>query len=349
VTTLEKIKFPASTSSDWAKIASQELNHEDPFGKLSRTVGGIPVKPYYDSKDVSQIDEIKSSYFSGSWLNVPKVSVHEAILANQIALSHLNAGADGILFDLRANVLAEDLLKEIELPHCHVFFLCDEGTGPAYLESFKAYVARKKWKFANGSFYARDGFYSTDVSIEKFCFGFKIQENEDSVQQLSNALRTAILQIESLTNSGVPVDKALQSLSFLWPVKNNFFLSVVEMRALRMLWALIEEAYGAKDSPLFLHAFSPAWANDNFQPHGNLIKQTISGLAAVLGNVSAITCEAENEDVSMLTRTARNISSMLKEESHLDKVIDPVAGSYFIERSSIELAEKSWKKFQETL
>lgn len=346
---LEKISFPSSTSVDWAKMATQELNDLDPFQKLSTDIGGVSVKPYYDRNDVSQ-SEIRNlpSRFE-SWVNAPKISVLDPKVAHEQALLHLNSGADGILFELKAKVSAEDLLKEIELPHCHVFFLCDQTTGVPFLESLKAFIAKKKWKQINGCFYWREtsGFFPFEM--ENFRSGFEIKEIDASPQQLSFALRQAVEQLDRLTDSGVSAERALQLISFLWPVKLNFFLSVAEMRALQMLWKLVGEAYGVKNATVFLHAYSGPWVKESFQPHGNLIKQTTSGLAAVLGNCQALTCEPEKEEVSMLNRTARNVSSMLKEESHLAKVSDPAAGSYFIEALSHELAASAWKKFQETV
>lgn len=347
MTALEKIKFPSSTAVDWAKMASQELNNLDPFEKLSYYIGGHSVKPYYDRNDVSQpeIRNLSSSY--ESWINSPKISVHDAKSANKEALVHLNSGADGVLFDLKSKTLAEDLLKEIELPYCHVFFLCDYATGVPFLESLKALVAKKKWKLVNGGIYWREQGNTPLLEIENFHFGFEIKELENSTEQLSSALKQAVDQLDRFTDAGVSAARALQSTSFLWPVKINFYLSVAEMRAMKMLWRLVADAYGVKNAPLFLHAHSAAWTKESFQPHGNLIKQTASGLAAVLGNCQALTCEAEKEEIAMLNRTARNISSMMKEESHLAVVSDPTAGSYFIETLSHELAASAWKKFQE--
>jgi methylmalonyl-CoA mutase len=349
VAALEKISFPSSSSVDWAKMAAQELNDPDPFQKLSSAVGGISVKPYYDGNDVSQAELWNVPSGFESWVNAPKISVLDPKAANQQALTHLNSGADGVLFDLTTKVSVEDLLKEIELPHCHVFFLCDQTTGVPFLESFTAFIAKKKWKRINGSIYWREQVQFPITTIEHFRCGFEIREKENSPEQLSLALLQAVRQLDHLTDAGVSAENALQSISFLWPVKINFFLAVAEMRAMQMLWKLVGEAYGVKNASVFLHASSQAFVKDSFQPHGNLIKQTTSGLAAVLGNCQALTCEPEKEEISMLSRMSRNVSSMLKEESHLAKVSDPAAGAYFIEALSNELAASAWKKFQETV
>jgi methylmalonyl-CoA mutase len=257
----------------------------------------------------------------------------------------LNSGADGILFDLKKNVQAEQLLEGIEVQYCNVFFILNDDLH-SFPESFKSLVETKKVQ-PTGAFYF-EGASAGIVEINNFrTQGLKIDSVQDSAEQISLAFRSAAARLHTLTESGMRIERALHSLAFRWPVKVNFFQSVLEMKAVRVLWDLFCEAYGVRDSTLFLHAWSPAWTVKNFEPHSNLIKQTTSGLAAVLGVCDAITCDAENEDTSMLIRTARNISSILKEESHLDKVWDPLAGAYFIEQASTSLAESAWRKFQE--
>lgn len=340
----KKNKFSSSSLPDWTSAAAKEMNGSEPFSTLSKKVNGVSVKPYYDVKDVPQHDTQKSNFEFASWLNIPKISVDDARRANEAALAHLNSGADGILFDLKTNVQPEHLLRSIELQYCHIFF-CLDKSAHIFRDLFHAFIDEKKVKPNGGFYFNGDDF---EIGVRNFRYGLKVEPNENCADQISSAFIVAASRMDRLMSLGMsPADSALRSISFLWPVRQNFFISISEMSAMRMVWNLFSEAYGAPDVPLFLHAISPGFVSDNFQPHGNLIKQTTCGLAAVLGNCSALTCEAEKEDSLMLTRTARNISSILKEESHLDKVIDPLAGTYFVEQSSVELAEVAWKKIQQ--
>ena len=77
------------------------------------------------------------------------------------------------------------------------------------------------------------------------------------------------------------------------------------------------------------------------------MKETYAAMAAILGGCDALTIEAEEEGNTMMNRIARNTSSILDEESFLSKVADPLAGSYYIESLTKQLAEKAWAKFKE--
>ncbi len=346
MSTEEKINFPFATSLDWSKMATQELNDSDPLVKLSKSVAGISVKPYYDVNNVPQVKNSVVKSGLSSWLNVPKISVEDAKHANSVALDHLSNGADGILFGLKANAPTEQLLNGIQIEHCHVFFTIDNSAFE-FRDAFKTYVESKKVD-PNGGFYFEGE--SIFHPIRNFrSNGIIVQSKENCVEQILWALNVACSRMDQLTNAGDTAEQALQSISFLWPMRMDFFVSVSELRAMRMCWNLFCKAYHVESSPLFLHSYSSAWSKENFQPHANMIAQTSAGLSAVLGCADAFTSVPENENVNLLARSSRNISSILKEESHLDKVIDPLAGAYFMEETSVALARGAWKKFQETV
>jgi methylmalonyl-CoA mutase len=144
------------------------------------------------------------------------------------------------------------------------------------------------------------------------------------------------------------LEEAFQQIAFSISTGNDFFLEIAKLKALRACWQNIERAYGIQNSkPIFIHAISPAWINAAYQPHGNLIKETYSGLSSILGGCNGLTIEPEDYHNTTMNRMARNTSSVLREESFLSQVADPLAGSYFIESITQALAKQSWKKFQE--
>src|SRR5882757_831254 len=104
--------FNHHTVRDWEKVAQQELGNKNPWEKLTREKHGVTIKPYYDATDA--LTEM-NTHLPGvaSWQNVPKVIVIDEKKANEEALVHLNAGADGIWFYLAQQVNADVLLKKI--------------------------------------------------------------------------------------------------------------------------------------------------------------------------------------------------------------------------------------------
>jgi len=154
--------------------------------------------------------------------------------------------------------------------------------------------------------------------------------------------------MEILLGKGWKIEEAAMQISFSVIIGADFFLEAIKLRVLRALWGTILHAYQINsDSPVFIHAISKSEVKANFQPHGNLIKETFSALSAIIGGCDGLTVEPEDEKNTMMNRVARNTSSVLRDESFLSRVSDPLAGSYFVESLSNQLAEKAWKRFQD--
>ncbi|MFZ6009577.1 MAG: methylmalonyl-CoA mutase family protein, partial [Bacteroidota bacterium] len=139
------------------------------------------------------------------------------------------------------------------------------------------------------------------------------------------------------------------NIAFSLPVGTNFFLEQAKFKAMRLLWFQVAHAYGVKDfkaGQLHIHARGETWTPGNYQPHGNMLKSTTSAMSAIMGGCDALTVLAEDENNAIMSRVARNVSNLLREESHLNKVADPMAGSYALENMVHQLAEQAWKKFQ---
>jgi methylmalonyl-CoA mutase len=100
---------------------------------------------------------------------------------------------------------------------------------------------------------------------------------------------------------------------------------------------------------LHLHVRSASWIDEKFQPHGNLLKATTAAMAAVMGGCNALTIDADDANNITMTRMARNVSSILREESHLDKVADPLAGAYAVQEMTHALAHAAWPLLQQNL
>jgi methylmalonyl-CoA mutase len=148
---------------------------------------------------------------------------------------------------------------------------------------------------------------------------------------------------------GLSVAAVIHQVAFSLAADSSFLLTIAKFKALRLLWFQVAQAYGVKSythDMLHIHARSEVWKDDSFQPHGNLLNSTTTTLASVLGGCNAVSVFAEDMDNAMMSRMARNVSNILREESHVDKVADPIAGSYAIEAMTDALAREAWKKFQ---
>lgn len=364
--------FPSATKEDWVKIAAKEIGGKNPFDALQWNQGEVIGYPYYDKTSLDNLSRVESFHlspaqqeFAGSrnWLNMPVINVLEDEKANEQALHQLSFGADGVLFDFGNNsvVSIENLLKNIDWRYCALGFQVAGGS---------AVTAEKIFKYIAATIpdqESRQGFILTETypqhpqslhnvihSLNKFNGIYLLgitSQIENPVGQISELLTLSVEQINQLLERGVDKKNIFRHLFYSVPVGTDLFIEMAKVKAIRMLWYQLSRAYEVDCSPgeLFIHARSTAWKNDALQPHENMIKGTTASLAAILGGCNALTTEPENRDDERMNRIARNVSSVLREESHLDKVADPTAGSYYLESLTHALASQAWNKFKKTV
>jgi methylmalonyl-CoA mutase len=351
------LTFSAQTVQNWEAAATKELEGAGSLEKLTVEKNGLSIKSYYTAEDVAAINlaplaASRNSYGGARhWANMPKVIVGDAKQANEQALFHLQNGADGVCFELTNSVESERLLDKIELPYCLINFLANSEHIP-FLNSFHAFAEKKYKKEAiNGNIFWNEepdfkliGKFKEWNSFQS-C-GVIVTSTPNAVDEIAEALNKGVDHIEKQKENGLSTEQAFQQIAFSVSIENDFFLEIAKLKALRACWNNIEKAYKIQNTKaVFIHARSPAWINAAYQPHGNLIKETYSALSAILGGCDGLTIEPEDDTNATMSRMARNTSSVLREESFLSQVADPLAGSYFIESLTKQIAERAWGKF----
>ena len=175
------------------------------------------------------------------------------------------------------------------------------------------------------------------------------------LQQIAYSLATAVEYMSSLVDTGLQAAEIAGRLAFQFSIGPNYFLEIAGLRAARLLWANILEAYGLKDDPsciMHIHAVTSEWNQTLFDPHVNMLRGTTEAMAAVLGGADSVSVtpfdHVLNTSEEFSERHARNTQIILKEEAYLDKVADPAAGSWYIENLTASVAENAWNIFLET-
>jgi methylmalonyl-CoA mutase len=340
--------FDTHSVRDWEKIAQQELGNKNPWENLTQTKQGTTVKPYYDKSDTIEEKKLR---FSGtaSCLNVPRVIVSDEKKANGEALTHLNTGADGIWFEILQAVNANKLLDKIELPACSLYFSSKDDVPLNSLADFIESKAMSE-KITGAFFTEKDGNILSRIKSWKNFLpqGIIVKKNVNIVDEIVDSLLTTVDRVELLKKESFSVEATFHSLAYSISVDTDFFLSIAKIRALKNLYITLQEAYQIeKPIQAFVHAQSQPWIKENFQPHGNMLKQTTAAMACAMSGCNAITIEPESSDNKMMSRIARNVSLMLHEESHFAEVNDPLAGSFYVDALTNQIARESWKKFQQ--
>ena len=172
------------------------------------------------------------------------------------------------------------------------------------------------------------------------------------VQELGYALAWGNEYMNQLVEAGTDADEAAKNIKFNLGISENFFMEMAKFRAARMLWAEIVKQYAPKDDASCMMCVNAATSKYNmtmFDSYVNMLRSQTEAMSAALAGVHSIEVlpfdsvyETPNE---FSERIARNQQLLLKEESHFDKVVDPGAGSYFIEELTTSLANEAWKIF----
>jgi methylmalonyl-CoA mutase len=171
------------------------------------------------------------------------------------------------------------------------------------------------------------------------------------VQELAFVLATGVAYLRTLEGAGVALDEARSMVYARLSADADQFLTLAKLRALRLLWAQVEQSCGLAPRPLLIAA-DTAWRMlTQRDPYVNMLRATVATFSAGLGGADAITVLPHTLALGLpdafARRAARNTQLVLLEESNLAKVSDPAAGSGGIETLTQQLCEAAWQLFQE--
>jgi methylmalonyl-CoA mutase len=185
--------------------------------------------------------------------------------------------------------------------------------------------------------------------------GYHMQEaGANLVQELAFTLADGREYVRSAIARGMDVDAFAGRLSFFFAIGMNFFMEAAKLRAARLLWHRIMAGFGAqKPESLMLrtHCQTSGVSLQEQDPYNNVIRTAYEAMAAALGGTQSLHTNALDEAMALPTefsaRIARNTQLILQEETGITHVADPLAGSYYVESLTHELAEKAWALMEE--
>ncbi|MFU8864784.1 MAG: methylmalonyl-CoA mutase [Rhodobacterales bacterium] len=185
--------------------------------------------------------------------------------------------------------------------------------------------------------------------------GYHMQEaGANLVQELAYTLADGREYVRAAIAAGMDVDKFAGRLSFFFAIGMNFFMEAAKLRAARLLWHRIMEEFEPKNpqsSMLRTHCQTSGVSLQEQDPYNNVIRTAYEAMSAVLGGTQSLHTNALDEAIALPTefaaRIARNTQLILQEETGITNVIDPLAGSYYVESLTHELAEKAWALIEE--
>ena len=336
--------FPPTGLPAWERASKEELQGADPWKKLTKQVHGIEIKPFYsEGPSVTESFHLQPSKgtFLGprTWYNCPLVVVSDPARANALALEHLKQGADGIFFELEEGMDFSILLKSIEWSSCSLNFLAKKNTA-SFAKGLERFLSTTKGPTHGALFGIPQVLPSANKRSFRF-IGLEIPTDQPPIEALANGIASMNHVL------GDAFRERFTEAAFSVEIGADFFFEAAKLRALRDAWQNLLAKRGADaESPLFIHAWSRAWTNETYSPHGNMLKATTAAMSAILGGCDALTVDAEDPGNATMSRAARNVSNVLREESHFSKVSDPLAGSYFVDDLTKDLSEQVWRMAQ---
>ena len=185
--------------------------------------------------------------------------------------------------------------------------------------------------------------------------GYHMQEaGANLVQELAFTLADGREYVRTAIAAGMDVDKFAPRLSFFFAIGMNFFMEASKLRAARLLWHRIMSEFepkNPKSSMLRTHCQTSGVSLQEQDPYNNVVRTAYEAMAAALGGTQSLHTNALDEAIALPTdfsaRIARNTQLILQEETGVTNVVDPLAGSYYVEKLTHDLATEAWKLIEE--
>ena len=319
---------------------------------------------------------------NNEWYVRQNIAVSDPVEANKKALDILNKGIDSLGFRIPKDLVSEEnielLLKDIYAEVIDLNFRTCPCHALKLAEIVDAYFKKKGYDKEKLSFTV--GFDPIEKMLVKgkdvtprLADGPKIVEllkdypkarvmtvhtetlnNAGAyiVQELGYALAWGNEYLQELTDAGVDVDVAARQMKFYMGVSENYFMEIAKFRAARLLWAQIVKQYEPKDEAsckMTINATTSKYNQTLFDSYVNLLRSQTEAMSAALGGVHSMVVTPFDAPYEKPTdfseRIARNQQLLIKEECHFDRIVDPSAGSYYIEHLTDALAREAWKIF----
>ena len=185
--------------------------------------------------------------------------------------------------------------------------------------------------------------------------GYHMQEaGANNVQELAFTLADGMEYVRAAMSKGLDVDDFAPRLSFFFAIGTDFFMEIAKLRAARTLWARIMQDFGAKNEKsltLRTHCQTSGVSLTEKDPYNNIVRTSYEALSAILGGTQSLHTNSFDEAIALPTefssRIARNTQLILQNETGVTKTVDPLAGSYFVEKLTEDMCSAAWKIIEE--
>jgi methylmalonyl-CoA mutase len=245
------------------------------------------------------------------------------------------AEEQGVKLEQLSGTIQNDILKEFMVRNTYIY---PPQPSMKLIADIFEFTSQKMPKF-------------NSISIS----GYHIQEAGGTADlELAYTLADGLEYLRTGISTGMNIDDFAPRLSFFWGIGMNHFMEIAKLRAGRLLWAKIVNQFKPKDPKslaLRTHCQTSGWSLTEQDPYNNVTRTCIEALAAALGHTQSLHTNALDEAIALPTdfsaRIARNTQIYLQKETNITKVVDPWAGSYYVEYLTDQLVHRAWELIEE--
>ena len=364
-------EFPPASKADWLAKIQKDLKGKS-INDLFYKVGDLQFSPFLSKNDlVENVAPLAHGRETNHWdINENILVKNDFKKANSLALKALAGGASALCFEMEAFPKAADLeilLNDIELDYIQTAFsekTRNQNSLP-FLKNLKQYIEKmgKNPAEIRGSVHYdpfADGRRDIKMATELVLWAtehlpqFKVITVQETYQvdvakSLTAIFKSAIDYLDEIEKRGVSIEKLSNVIQFSITIGTQFFVDIAKIRTLKILWGNVLAAYGVEPKLPFIVANTHNVPNDA-NPHTPKIQAATQAMAATIGGVNVLTVTPSDafsgamsgESSDFNRRIARNVQHLLQAESGFTHVVDPAAGSYFVETLTQQLCESVW-------
>ncbi len=313
-----------SVAFDLATHRGYDSDHERVVGDVGKA--GVAIDSVLDMKilfDSIPLDEMSVS-----------MTMNGAVLPI-LAFYIVAAEEQGVKQEQLTGTIQNDILKEFMVRNTYIY---PPAPSMKIIADIFEYTAKNMPKF-------------NSISIS----GYHMQEaGATAAIELAYTLADGLEYLRAGIKAGMEVDEFAPRLSFFWAIGMNHFMEIAKMRAGRLLWSKLVNEFKPKSTKslaLRTHCQTSGWSLTEQDPFNNIARTCIEAMAAALGGTQSLHTNALDEAIALPTdfsaRIARNTQIYIQEETGITQIIDPLGGSYYVEKLTEELVDEAWKLIQE--
>lgn len=357
-------EFHPATKQDWLAQLERDLKGR-PLSELSTALGqDIVLPPFFHPDDMAEdaTTALPDHRPDNTWDIGASIAVADPRAANHTALEELGGGANALLFQCAAALDPDAialLLHDVEASYISLYFEVPAGTEEQSINTLAAYLVRRGIapEDCRGSLSISAGTLAQHPALLRSAAAalpaFRWLHADarsyfagaaDPVPALRQATQAALHWMDVLTDQGYSPAFIQEKLWFSVSTGSSYFVELAKLRALRLLWANVLDAYGELPSTLAPVSAYLRFPEEEPHPHTHLIRAATQAMSAVLGGAACLYVPSAGLlDDTFNRRMARNVQHILVFESHLHRVKDPAAGSFYVEQLTQQLAARAWE------